>query len=151
MSLFIIWEAWRRSWWNCLMCGLDKQNLDVSNSSAWRDASGYRSVLTLSSPLLSFLDETATWIKTWRVKNREGKDVTGRFRFINEVLMDIVAVKHLKLSQQSMVLHSCWQGNSVLTARKTPVVSSKGEEVWIRIQHALDFHRRSCKLWSTRC
>ncbi len=65
---------------------------DVLNSSR-----KFKALLTVDSPLLSFLDECVPWMKSWRIINRKGQDCTHSFRFIDGFLINIQSIKGLLL------------------------------------------------------
>ena len=55
----------------------------------------FKAALTTDSPLIGFLDESAKWISTWRVKNGKNEDCTNKFKFIDGFLINIKAVQKL--------------------------------------------------------
>jgi hypothetical protein len=66
---------------------------DVLNSSVRKGITTYQSALTVDSSLLNYLDEAATWIKSWKVIGPKDDNITGRFCFIDGLLMNIASVK----------------------------------------------------------
>ncbi len=70
---------------------------DSFNSSARKGQTRFQCALTTDSQLLSFLDESDKWLATWKVINREGRDVTKKFRFIDGWRLNISCVKMLLL------------------------------------------------------
>ncbi len=73
---------------------MEKANslFDVLNSSK-----KFKAVLTVDSPLLSFLNECVTWITSWRIINRKGQDCTNSFHFTDGFLINIQGIKGLLL------------------------------------------------------
>ncbi len=71
---------------------------DVLNSSKKYAESKYKCALSNVQPdesVFKFLDDTYAWIKTWKIINKKGEEVTNHFRFTEGWLMDINAVKLL--------------------------------------------------------
>ncbi len=75
------------------------------------DAAWYKRACTPESKqLLEFLDKSATWLKTWQVtRNKDGKNVTNNFSFIEGFQRDIAAVKAMtaELHAQGKIKYLC--------------------------------------------
>ena len=70
----------------------------------------YRSALNPSSSVQQqFLEESLQWLKTWKIKNKEGKDVTSHFKFVEGWILNIQAVRLLAadLCEEGGFLYLC--------------------------------------------
>ncbi len=68
---------------------------DALNSSTKSGKTTFQGALRQDSPLLEFLDMAYTWISSWKVRAHSGTEVTGRFKFIEGLLLNISSVKQL--------------------------------------------------------
>ncbi len=70
---------------------------DSFNTSRERGVTKYRSAITgkPDDPLLPFLNEMHDWLTSWKILNRENKDITSKFKFRDGWIMNINGVRHL--------------------------------------------------------
>lgn len=65
---------------------------DVMNSSTKVSTTVYKSAITKTSIHREEIQKMIEWVNTWKILDRDGKNVTSRFRFINGIKLSLTSI-----------------------------------------------------------